>query len=290
MPVIDYGKCSSCGLCVRVCKSFTIMDDGGSPRVVPDNGLGCIACGQCMAVCAKGAVTVRGRALTPADSFPLPPRGKCATADALENLFLARRSVREFANRVPEKPLVERMLSMAASAPMGIPPSDVGVVAVHGFERVQEFAGDIIGEFRKWQMFSNPFVLRLFSLFMKKTEAESMRDFILPATSMMIGARESGTDLLLYHAPVALLFHQSPYADPADGTIACTYAMIAAESLGLGTCMIGTVSFALNRRKDLKEKWGIPAENTVSMAMIMGHPAFRYARGIRRRFSSAVFR
>ena len=46
-------------------------------------------------------------------------------------------------------------------------------------------------------------------------------------------------DLLFYGAPCVLLFHQSPYADPVDGHIACTYAMIAAESLGLGTCMIG---------------------------------------------------
>ncbi|MFZ4465107.1 MAG: nitroreductase, partial [Bacteroidales bacterium] len=38
-----------------------------------------------------------------------------------------------------------------------------------------------------------------------------------------------------------LYFYGSPYADPADPLIAATYAMIAGESLCLGTCMIGAV-------------------------------------------------
>ena len=43
----------------------------------------------------------------------------------------------------------------------------------------------------------------------------------------------------LYDAPVALCFYGSPCCDPAGPVIAATYAMPAAESLGLGTCMIG---------------------------------------------------
>ena len=65
--------------------------------------------------------------------------------------------------------------------------------------------------------------------------------------------------------------------------------MIAAEAMGLGSCMIGTVSFAINREKRLKKKWGIPDKNSVSPAMILGCPAFRYARGIQRSFASIKY-
>jgi len=290
VPLINPKLCTSCGLCIKVCKSFTIVSIDGAPSVSPDNGLGCIGCGQCMMVCPKGAITVTGRRIGPADSFVLPKKEKRATPESLEALLLCRRSIREFADREIEKKTIDRLLSMSTSAPMGIPPSDVAVTVVHGFDRVQECAGDILRVFEKWQRFFNPVVMALMRPFMKKADVEAFRDFILPATKMMIEERKRKVDLLFYGAPAVLLFHQSPYADPVGGHIACTYAMIAAESLGLGTCMIGTVAFALEREKKLKEKWGIPAENRVSLAMIAGHPAFRYTRGIRRTFAGIVYK
>ncbi len=95
--------------------------------------------------------------------------------------------------------------------------------------------------------------------------------------------------VIFYNASRVLPSDQSPCAGPVDGNIACTYAMIAAEAMGLGSCMIGTVSFAINREKRLKKKWGIPDKNSVSLAMILGCPAFRYARGIQRSFASIKY-
>jgi ferredoxin len=290
VPVIDVKLCTKCGLCVKVCKSFTIIDVDGRPVVVPDNELGCIACGQCMMVCPKGAVTVSGRKVTPSNAFLLPPKNKRATPEMLENLLVSRRSVREFSKKDVNKKLIDKMLAMSTSAPMGIPPSDVSVAVVYGRNRVQELAGDIITVFNKWQKFFNPVVMALMRPFMKKAAFESFRDFILPVTNFMIDSRKEKIDYLFYDAPVVLLFHQSPYADPVDGHIACTYAMIAAESLGLGTCMIGTVAFALEREKEMKKKWGMPPENAVSLAMILGYLAFRYAKGIKRSFASVVYK
>ena len=78
----------------------------------------------------------------------------------------------------------------------------------------------------------------------------------------------------------------SPYAEAVDATIACTYAMLAAESLGLGTTMIGGAPPILARNKALSRSLGIPDDHTPAVSLIVGHPATHFRRAIRRRFVS----
>ena len=63
-----------------------------------------------------------------------------ATADALAALMRSRRSVRRYKDREVDRKLLERVVEMAASAPMGIPPWDVGCVIVCGRDKVRELA------------------------------------------------------------------------------------------------------------------------------------------------------
>lgn len=277
-------------MCVSVCKSFTLVDVDGTPQVRIDNGLGCIGCGHCMAVCPHDAITVMGRSMSPDCLIDLPQIAGGEWSERLENLLLARRSVREFTGQAVDRKIIDRVLRMAASAPMGIPPSNVSVTVVEGHERVQAFGADILKVFGEWRRFFNPVTLTLMAPFFSRAERVMFRDFILPVIEELTEARKKGLDYLFYSAPCVLLFHQSPYADPLDGTVACTYAMLAAHSLGLGTCMIGTVSYAIQRKKALKRTWGIPLENTVSLAMIMGHPGFAFRKALTRSFASIDFR
>lgn len=102
----------------------------------------------------------------------------------------------------------------------------------------------------------------------------------------MVKSWKEGRDELLYGAPCAMLFHHSPYADPADSTIAATYAMLAAHSLGLGSCMIGMVSPMMQRDKQLMDKYQIPKGNKLGIVLIMGYPQFPYQHTIRRKLAS----
>jgi nitroreductase len=83
-----------------------------------------------------------------------------------------------------------------------------------------------------------------------------------------------------------LIFHNSPYADAAEAFIACTYAMLAAESLGLGSTMIGAAAPILQRNPALCRRLGIPAHHTPAIALILGHPGAHFRRTLRRHFVS----
>ena len=64
--------------------------------------------------------------------------------------------------------------------------------------------------------------------------------------------------------------------------------MLAAEALGLGSCLLGS-TVGLNYDKKLKAQYGIPAENKVGLAITLGYPAVKFERGVKRRLASVRF-
>ncbi len=260
----------------------------GTPTVRFSDKLGCLACGHCMAVCPSGAIRVTGRGMTAGAVFPLPPPATRASAEGLEGILQGRRSARHYENRPVEKAVIDRLLAMASTAPMGFPPSPVGVVVIHGKERVQELADDLVATFRKWLFLKTPVGSLILRFMMDKQTRELMRNFVLPVVGAIIEARKEKKDLLFYDAPCVLLFHY-PMKDTIDPAIACSFATIAAESLGLGSCMIGTVAPALQGDGKLKTRWGVPAKSFPSVAMTLGYPSVKFLNGLRRQFASVAF-
>jgi nitroreductase/NAD-dependent dihydropyrimidine dehydrogenase PreA subunit len=284
LPVVDAETCSHCGLCVEACPVGVLSL--GSERIEVDTstGFGCIACAHCAMVCPSESITVTGRDLVADDLEPLPERAQ-PSMEQLEALFRTRRSIRTFKPDPVPGELLERIITAASRAPMGIPPWEVGVVAYRSRERVRELAQDTAKAYGTLLAFMDRAPVRfLMRLFMKKAVFRRMDGFLLPLGREIVGAQARGEDKVLYDAPAALLFSHSPHADAADAVIACTYAMLAAEALGLGSCMIGCLPPVLARRKDLMAKHGIPAGQTPALVLILGYPATTFLRGVRRRF------
>ena len=247
---------------------------------------GCMACGHCMMVCPTDSVRVSGRGISPSDLVSLAPMEERADGKALAALMQARRSVRRFKKDEPAPDLLQRIVALATSAPMGIPPWDVGCVVVRGRERVQALAGDIVTGYAGFLKIFKPWLLALMRAFMKRSAYEQMSGFIVPLAKAYVEGRRQGRDLLFYDAPAVLLFHHSPYVEASEAMIACTYAMLAAESLGLGTTMIGAAAPIILRKRQLCQRLGIPNGNKPAIALIIGYPAVRFRRGVIRRFAS----
>jgi hypothetical protein len=121
--------------------------------------------------------------------------------------------------------------------------------------------------------------------FLGRVKTEWFAGFVLPLARMVTEGLRQGRDLVFYDAPALLIFHHSPYADPMDAGIACTYAMLAAESLGLGSTMIGAAPPILQRHAALSRRLGIPDGNKASLVLILGHPDLTFRKAIRRRFA-----
>ena len=286
---IDIEKCNGCGLCVSVCKDFSITIKNGKAVLSNTAVFGCVACGHCMAICPEGAIKISGRTLSPGDVFELPDKNLAAGYDQVMALLQRRRSIREFKDQQIDDAIIEQILKAARTAPMGLPPSDVNVLVISGKEKNAEFVNDFSHFLQsvKW-MVSKP-VLAMMSLFMSKTNSELYASFINPIINLFITSTQEGKNWVTYDAPLVMYFYGSPYCDPADPIIAATYAMIAAETLGLGTCMIGGVHPFIQygkKAKQFREKYQIKYKSREGLLVIFGYPAVHYKNGITRTFAN----
>jgi nitroreductase len=260
----------------------------GEPHIGDGLFMGCVACGHCAMVCPGGSIEVTGRGFAPDDVVELPPGEMCATQDQLEALLLARRSVRRFTDREVPREMVERIIRMASTGPTSLPPNETGIVVFDGRDKVHRFAEGCIPLFRKAARMFNPLVLSLMRPFIGKTSHAMMRDFVRPLLELTVRKWEEGEDVFCYNAPLAMIFHRGPTASPTDSHIVATYAMLAAQSLGLASCWIGTVD-ALNHDQRQKAKYAIPKENQIMDMLVIGFADVKFKRSVRRRLASVNF-
>jgi ferredoxin len=285
-------KCTGCGLCVSVCKDFSLVLDNGKVTLSSTAIFGCTGCGHCMAICPSGAIQITGREISPSDLFELPAKSTSADYLQLTNLMLRRRSIREFRKDAVEKETIDKILEAAVSAPMGLPPSDVNVLVFDSREKLNDFSKDFCNHLEGMRWLVSPVFLALMRPFWGKANHELFRDFVKPLFDVYTSNMKKDVNVVTYNAPMAMYFYGSPWCDPADPVIAATYAMLAGETLGLGTCMLGGIHPLIQNGKKasaFRKKWNIRFPSREGLFVIFGYPDVKYTHGIRRTFASVNY-
>lgn len=289
--IIDTEICNGCGECVSVCKDFNLIIENGKVKLSGTPVFGCIACGHCMAICPNDAIQIFGRKLSPEDLFILPGRNDAASYEQLLALLQRRRSIREFIDKDIESEKIEMILNAARTAPMGLPPSDVNVLVFDSKEKNHAFAKDYCEYLEGFKWMVSDWFLTLMRPFWSKASDKMFREFMRPLFDVYLGSMRKDVNVVNYDAPLAMYFYGSPFTDPADPIIAATYAMIAAESLGIGTCMLGGIHPFIQKGRKAKvfrEKHGIRFQSREGLFVAFGYPAVKYKKGIQRTFASVM--
>ena len=290
---IDGALCTGCGLCASVCSDGSLEIVGGKATRMAESVFECIGCGHCMAICPSGAVAVRGRELGTEHIYDLASQHRRCSYEDLLAALQHRRSIRDFKDRIIEPELIEKILTAAQTAPMGLPPTDVHVLIFDSREKTRAFAEDFAGYLKNLKFMTSNLFLALMRPFWGKETDQLFKGFLKPLfKAYTTEGIDKGRNTINYDAPLAMYFYGSPYSDPADPLIAATYAMIAAETLGLGTCMLGAVHpFIQNgkRAKAFREKHGIRWKSREGIFVIFGYAKAQYTKGIRRTFASVDY-
>lgn len=289
--IIDKNKCIKCASCTDICSSFLKMDSEGFPTARAQNDkedfLGCVQCGNCMMICPTDAIEIRGEDIDKDHLRPLNP--SLPDYDAVNSLFLKRRSCRKFKEQEVSREDIDKILASAATAAVSIPPSEVKVMVIQGRKKVQEFADDLIQQLEKFTKMMNPLTLGLIRLMAGKTQYRMFKEFVIPLSRELSAKRKQGIDYLFYDAPALIVFYGTELTDREDWLIASTQATIAAEALGMGTCIIGTVGAMLQNNPKLRKKYGFLKGEKLGTAFILGYPEISFKKAFQRNFKEVRF-
>lgn len=279
---IDYSKCAGCGTCLKVCKHGPLRaskDNVNRPEVISD-GAGCFLCGHCLSVCPADAITIDGAGGAGLSETPRAP----ADYDNFVNFIRTRRSVRNYVNERLDGELVARVINAARYSPTAKNSAGVCVTVVSG-ENVRKLAKITFDFYKKLTDTVKSPVKKY--LFMLAAGYSTVRAIENNMASFDYGYNMwlEGIDLLFYDAPVLLITHAGKnLAMPKDD---CSYALytmsLAAQSLGLGTCINGYFLKAAEHCDEIKDFIKLPERHEVYGAMTLGRCSVKYNKTPRRK-------
>ena len=273
----------SCGACISVCPDRILqLDVTGKLSIQAER---CMICGHCYAVCPVKAITVPSLTtdlgLVSINEKRDGPEVDTITPQALLGLMRNRRSCRKFKKDPPDLSLLTDLVRIGTTAPSGtnsqgwqfiILPERADVI------RLGEATADFYRALNKKA--ENPLYRFAARMFAGDALGRYYRQYYSTIETGLQQWDGGEADLLFHGAPAAILVaaDTSSSCPAEDSLLATQNILLAAESLGLGTCLIGFVVEALKRDKKIPSLLRLGRNEQVFSVIACGYPAVSFQR------------
>ena len=283
---VNRETCVGCGRCVDICPaSMFVLQDGKAVA----SGAQCIACGHCEAVCPSQSLAVSALDEDPVEYATVNigkewlPYGK--PDSILVSLMRSRCSCRHFLDTPVDAAVLQDLAQIGASAPSGtnsqawtftILPDRVSVLIL--IDEMHRF-------FSRLNRLAGVALFRVFSRLWQGALDQYYQKHYSAVTQALDQWKRDKRDRLFFNAPAVMLIGSKPGgATPAeDALLATQNILLAAHSMGLGTCLIGFATAALKRDQTMRKRVGIPENENIHAVIAIGHTDREFFRITRRR-------
>jgi nitroreductase/NAD-dependent dihydropyrimidine dehydrogenase PreA subunit len=286
--VIDLGLCNGCTLCVTACPAdiFTMVGDKALATGRTDR---CIHCDHCAAICPTGAVTVANVSddAVALATLPTPTsQPEVPSPAALVRLMRERRSCRMYRDKPVDRAVLEDLVRIGITAPSGTNCQLWTFTILPTRQAMQRFAELAVRFFRQLNLVARLPPARLASRILAKDAlGQYYRENYERVREALDDWERTGRDLLFHGAQAAIFIGARPGGTTPreDALLAAQNIVLAAEAMGLGTCLIGFAVEALAHDPRIKREIGIPPDERVYAVIAMGHPKAPWKRPAGRR-------
>ena len=278
--VVDADKCIGCGLCIKVCPYETLSMVDGKARVT---GATSLNCGHCAAVCPVEAIRVVSLQDLATKTFAMEhtwlAHGK-GDASRLVQLMASRRSCRNFLARPVAKDILEDLVTIGTMAPSGSNSQEWTFTILPDRAQMEALGRHIVAFFRRINRLAGIAPLRTaLSLFGQKGLKNYYERYYTRIEQRLKDWETSGKDVLFHGAPALILVGSTAQAScpQEDALLATQNILLAAHSMGLGSCLIGFAVEAVRRDARIARALGLATGERIHAAIALGWPDERYA-------------
>jgi len=276
---IDAGKCTLCGACIDECPAYVLAAAEDAASVVAPER--CIICGHCVAVCPEDAVS----------HADLP--GACDAIDAalgvsppaLMQLMRTRRSIRAYTDEPVSDDDLKTLLQAAVYAPSGHNDQSWQFIVIRGRDKLLGLANAVTGFMESLlTQLANPAGRDALAKLLPPSMVKHLEE-MMPSFRLIVESQRAGADIIFRGAPALIVIHtpRGLGTGVEDAHYAAGNIMLMAHAMGLGTCLIGFLVGPARHSPQIAATIGIPPENEIGTALVVGHPRHRYRRIVPRR-------
>lgn len=280
--LFDRDRCTGCRLCVDVCPQQSLLLENGLPVVINQD---CFLCGHCRAVCPADAVTIPHLpdrlGLTTIDETDMSHERGSVSVSSFVKLLRNHRSTRNYLEQPVPHEILADLARIGTTCGSGtnsqgweftILPTRADVLAFGGL--VAKFYSDL-------NRLSASLPVRLYSLLRPGNGLNRYhKNYYNSVSQALRDWDDNGTDRLFHGGTAAMVVSVSREAScpREDGMLATGNIVLAAEAMGLGSCLIGFAVEAMRRRQAICDFLSLQKDFEVCSVISLGYPAVSFKR------------
>ena len=274
---IDIDNCTKCKECVKDCVANLFSLDQGFLRLKDSFEEVCIECGHCEAVCPVNVIQLKFHEdgeleqSSIGEEFP--------TYSSFLKLVLNRRSIRRFKEKPIPKDIMEKLLKIGKYSPTGSNSENVSYTVVQDKKIVKAISKHITNKITKLvKTLEDPQGLKLLKIKLSGEEIKLALEN-LPSSKRKLEMIKQGIDFWCWNGELIVIHGDKTIGGiPPNTALAAANIMLAAETLGLGACSLGYLTYFINESQTIRELIKIPPNHAVGYSLAMGYPSVKYKR------------
>ena len=271
--IIDQEKCNQCGSCVALCNSGNVYtQENDIIRIVSLEN--CWLCGHCVAVCPTDAIE---HSQFPFDDCQRIGSAVLPSLESMVEAFRERRSTRVFKGKPVIRKTIQKLIEIAQYVPSADNAQPVDWLVYDDPDLIEDLSQQTATVFQEKLGQGRKDL---------SATVEDIQDF-----ERIIQQMAQGLDPIFFKAPVLLMAHV-PIEDSFgrdDATYAAYNLILAAQRIGLGSCLIGYFIYALENSDQLRKRLGLSDNRRVEVALVIGYPKYKFKRTIPRRSMEIIW-
>ena len=272
---VDLENCTLCKACVNDCVARLFYIKSEKLYIIDDFESLCILCGHCVAVCPVNVITLKN--YESESKMNKPESKKISDFESFYNLAITRRSIRQFKDKPIPKESLKSILELARYSPTGSNTENVHYTVIQDKELVSKISNYITEKVKR-------FVERLEDnngrdLLKASMPAEEFEIAIenLSKTRGILSMIKRGIDFWCWNGELIFIHGNSTIGGIlTNSALAAAHIMLAAKTVGLGTCSLGYLTFHANQSETIKKMINLPKNHDIGYTLAIGYPKVKY--------------